>query len=263
MQGEKTAMMHQSHISMVNPVSSPIYGAPVAPMSAPIFPSSLRFGSGASGLLGGRQGLEMDFMFSKRLTQSDVGKLNRLLIPRKEAERFFPMVLGAVNGDATSILCFEDSTGDKWHFCYSYWKSSKTYVLTKGWIRFVKEKKLIDGDTLFFYQRSGEDSKIMHMYIYFKKHDHVSFVPHTVPPLFGTLNDSWLRKAFISSSHYTSNLGWKPVSHGSMGATPANLPILQPSFVPQVPSLGSGVGPAKKRLRLFGVDILTNAVVLD
>ncbi|RWV99410.1 hypothetical protein BHE74_00041525 [Ensete ventricosum] len=92
--------------------------------------------------------LEREHMFEKLLTPSDVGKLNRLVIPKQHAERYFPL-----DGDSTErglLLSFEDESGRVWWFRYSYWTSSQSYVLTKGWSRFVKEKKLDAGDVVLF-----------------------------------------------------------------------------------------------------------------
>ncbi|XP_071699321.1 B3 domain-containing protein At2g36080-like [Rutidosis leptorrhynchoides] len=86
-----------------------------------------------------------EHMFEKRLTPSDVGKLNRLVIPKQYAEKYLPLV-----SSASLLLSFVDETGKIWKFRYSYWNSSQSYVLTKGWSRFVKDKKLDAGDVVFF-----------------------------------------------------------------------------------------------------------------
>lgn len=95
-------------------------------------------------------------LFEKAVTPSDVGKLNRLVIPKQHAEKHFP--LGRAENDAAAkgvLLNFEDVSGGKvWRFRYSYWNSSQSYVLTKGWSRFVKEKGLKAGDIVCF-QRSS------------------------------------------------------------------------------------------------------------
>lgn len=39
-----------------------------------------------------------------------------------------------------------------WTFRYCYWKSSQSFVFTKGWNRFVKEKRLRAKDTVAFYR---------------------------------------------------------------------------------------------------------------
>ncbi|KAK8515627.1 hypothetical protein V6N13_139401 [Hibiscus sabdariffa] len=38
-----------------------------------------------------------------------------------------------------------------WKFRYCYWRSSQSFVFTRGWSRFVKEKKLSEKDTVTFY----------------------------------------------------------------------------------------------------------------
>ncbi|XP_078440588.1 B3 domain-containing protein Os03g0120900-like [Wolffia australiana] len=98
--------------------------------------------------------VEKEHMFDKVVTPSDVGKLNRLVIPKQHAERFFP--LDATANEKGLQLSFEDSTGKPWRFRYSYWNSSQSYVMTKGWSRFVKEKRLDAGDTVSFCRGVGE-----------------------------------------------------------------------------------------------------------
>ncbi|RDX88410.1 AP2/ERF and B3 domain-containing transcription repressor TEM1, partial [Mucuna pruriens] len=102
-------------------------------------------------------------LFEKAVTPSDVGKLNRLVIPKQHAEKHFP--LQSVNGvSATAakgvLLNFEDVGGKVWRFRYSYWNSSQSYVLTKGWSRFVKEKNLKAGDTVCFHRSTGPDKQL-------------------------------------------------------------------------------------------------------
>ena len=91
-------------------------------------------------------------MFDKVLTPSDVGKLNRLVVPKQHAEKNFPLKRSppeAATGKGV-LLNFEDGEGKVWRFRYSYWNSSQSYVLTKGWSRFVREKGLRAGDTIVF-----------------------------------------------------------------------------------------------------------------
>ncbi|KAI3823352.1 hypothetical protein L1987_04787 [Smallanthus sonchifolius] len=87
-----------------------------------------------------------EYMFQKPLTPSDVGKLNRLVIPKQHAEKYFPMA----DQQKGLVLSFEDESGKLWWFRYSYWNSSQSYVLTKGWSRYVKEKRLGAGDVVLF-----------------------------------------------------------------------------------------------------------------
>ncbi|KVH90603.1 B3 DNA binding domain-containing protein [Cynara cardunculus var. scolymus] len=100
-------------------------------------------------------------MFEKPLTPSDVGKLNRLVIPKQHAEKYFPLGGGdAADQQKDLLLSFEDESGKLWRFRYSYWNSSQSYVLTKGWSRYVKEKRLDAGDVVLF-ERDGLDCEKM------------------------------------------------------------------------------------------------------
>ncbi|KAK3121070.1 hypothetical protein QOZ80_8BG0645600 [Eleusine coracana subsp. coracana] len=97
-----------------------------------------------------RQVQDREHMFDKVLTPSDVGKLNRLVVPKQHAERFFP-----VAGAGGTQLIFEDRSGAPWRFRYSYWGSSQSYIMTKGWSRFVRAARLTAGDTVSFSRDAG------------------------------------------------------------------------------------------------------------
>uniref|UniRef100_A0A7N0UE10 Uncharacterized protein n=1 Tax=Kalanchoe fedtschenkoi TaxID=63787 RepID=A0A7N0UE10_KALFE len=103
-------------------------------------------------------GLAREPLFEKAVTPSDVGKLNRLVIPKQHAEKHFQLQSrGSPAGSSAKgvLLNFEDAGGKVWRFRYSYWNSSQSYVLTKGWSRFVKEKNLHAGDVVRFYKSTG------------------------------------------------------------------------------------------------------------
>ncbi|XP_022757648.1 B3 domain-containing transcription factor NGA1 [Durio zibethinus] len=110
----------------------------------------------------GSRSIEKEHMFDKVVTPSDVGKLNRLVIPKQHAEKYFP--LDSSSNEKGLLLNFEDRNGKSWRFRYSYWNSSQSYVMTKGWSRFVKEKKLDAGDVVSFQRGIGESGKD-HLYI--------------------------------------------------------------------------------------------------
>lgn len=101
-------------------------------------------------------------LFEKAVTPSDVGKLNRLVIPKQHAEKHFPLQSGGSGGEGPKgiLLNFEDHEGKVWRFRYSYWNSSQSYVLTKGWSRFVKEKSLRPGDVVFFLRSTGHEKQL-------------------------------------------------------------------------------------------------------
>ncbi|KAJ4788667.1 AP2/B3 transcription factor family protein [Rhynchospora pubera] len=90
-----------------------------------------------------------EFLFNKTVTPSDVGKLNRLVIPKQPAEKHFP-----INKDDKIPINFQDGNGKVWRFTYSYWGSSQSYVITKGWRLFVKEKGIREGDVVSFWSSS-------------------------------------------------------------------------------------------------------------
>ncbi|CAN7044605.1 hypothetical protein BRARA_B03202 [Brassica rapa] len=99
-------------------------------------------------------------LFEKTVTPSDVGKLNRLVIPKHQAEKHFPLPLTGDVSVRGTLLNFEDVNGKVWRFRYSYWNSSQSYVLTKGWSRFVKEKRLCAGDLISFKRSNGQDQEL-------------------------------------------------------------------------------------------------------
>ncbi|KAL0794470.1 hypothetical protein Bca101_065847 [Brassica carinata] len=99
-------------------------------------------------------------LFEKAVTPSDVGKLNRLVIPKHHAEKHFPLPPSSSVSVKGVLLNFEDVTGKVWRFRYSYWNSSQSYVLTKGWSRFVKEKNLRAGDVVSFSRSDGQDQQL-------------------------------------------------------------------------------------------------------
>ncbi|KAK7343224.1 hypothetical protein VNO77_11808 [Canavalia gladiata] len=98
-------------------------------------------------------------LFQKELTPSDVGKLNRFVIPKKHAITYFPYVCGnaeandhEMDGGCDDIeVVFYDKLMRVWKFRYCYWKSSQSYVFTRGWNQFVKERKLKAKDIIAFY----------------------------------------------------------------------------------------------------------------
>ncbi|KAG6488096.1 hypothetical protein ZIOFF_056854 [Zingiber officinale] len=104
-----------------------------------------------------------EMLFEKIVTPSDVGKLNRLVIPKQHAEKHFPLRIDGGSGGKGVLLHLEDADGKMWRFRYSYWHSSQSYVLTKGWSRFVKEKQLRAGDVVSFW-RSGPENQLYVMW---------------------------------------------------------------------------------------------------
>ncbi|KAK4787429.1 hypothetical protein SAY86_011262 [Trapa natans] len=123
-------------------------------------------------------------LFQKLLTPSDVGKQNRLVIPKRHAEKYFPMKKHiTVTAEAKptnnssgsrakvrpekAVICQEvDGGGRWWRFRLAYWNRSRSYAITRGWSRFLKEKNLKAGDKVSFEQSTGYDGRL---YIHYYK----------------------------------------------------------------------------------------------
>lgn len=85
-------------------------------------------------------------LFEKCLTASDVGSSNLLVVtPKEDVQTNFisHTIIGPEN-----YLRLEDEEGKTWLFGVSY--LSRSFVLTKCWRSFVKEKQLDAGDFVFF-----------------------------------------------------------------------------------------------------------------
>lgn len=154
--------------------------------------------SGGSG--GGIGMVEKEHMFDKVVTPSDVGKLNRLVIPKQHAEKYFP--LDSSTNEKGLLLNFEDRSGKPWRFRYSYWNSSQSYVMTKGWSRFVKEKKLDAGDIVSFQRGVGDLGKD-HFYIDWRRR------PNIAPPDTSMLPNFSLPHNF--PFHHHRSIPWSPL----------------------------------------------------
>jgi RAV-like factor len=116
-----------------------------------------------------------EFLFNKTVTPSDVGKLNRLVIPKQHAEKHFP-----IRKDDKISINFQDGEGRVWRFTYSYWNSSQSYVMTKGWRLFVKEKGVREGDVVSFWRSMDGAGFKQYLIDIFPRPCHVaSFVPTT------------------------------------------------------------------------------------
>ncbi|KAK3020899.1 hypothetical protein RJ639_047211 [Escallonia herrerae] len=93
-------------------------------------------------------------LFQKKLTPSDVGKFHRLVIPKSCALRYFPSF---PDGADDMEVVFHDKSMIKWKFRYCHWKSSESFVLTRGWNKFVKEKELKPKDVDGKVKETSED----------------------------------------------------------------------------------------------------------
>ncbi|THU55049.1 hypothetical protein C4D60_Mb11t02460 [Musa balbisiana] len=220
--------------------------------------------------------VEKEHMFDKVVTPSDVGKLNRLVIPKQHAERYFP--LDASANEKGLLLSFEDRTGKSWRFRYSYWNSSQSYVMTKGWSRFVKEKRLDAGDTVSFSRGVG-DSGQRNLYIDWKRrpenHDPARMPRVPLPAVsfmrsVGPWGGHLVMPPASAYDHRRESYGYSVASPSAIGGqllffrSPATGPPpvkVQPSgsgglsmVLEPMPEVHSQA--AAKRVRLFGVNLV-------
>ncbi|KAJ4766716.1 B3 domain-containing protein [Rhynchospora pubera] len=199
---------------------------------------------------------EKEHMFEKPLTPSDVGKLNRLVIPKQYAEKYFP--LDSESGEKGLLLNFEDESGKSWRFRYSYWTSSQSYVLTKGWSRYVKEKRLEAGDVVFFERIHGVGGTGDRLYIMWRKRGSSANAGASTGPV--SMTEPWSPAACSGNGSYPAS----PVSSSYNGYGAAAVQqdqhnyFLQGDQTRNVEGRGANnvVAPANsKRLRLFGVNL--------
>ncbi|KAG7570751.1 B3 DNA binding domain [Arabidopsis thaliana x Arabidopsis arenosa] len=223
---------------------------------------------------GTRQVAEREHMFDKVVTPSDVGKLNRLVIPKQHAERFFP--LDSSSNEKGLLLNFEDLTGKSWRFRYSYWNSSQSYVMTKGWSRFVKDKKLDAGDIVSFQRCVGDSGRDSRLFIDWRRRpkvpDHPHFAAGAMFPRFYSFPSTNynLYNQQQQRHHYGGGYNYHQIprefgyGYFVRSVDQRNNPaaaVADPLVIESVPVMMHGranqelVGTAGKRLRLFGVDM--------
>ncbi|KAK6944078.1 B3 DNA binding domain [Dillenia turbinata] len=218
---------------------------------------------------------ERELMFEKPLTPSDVGKLNRLVIPKQHAEKYFP--LDSYSGEKGLLLGFEDESGKSWRFRYSYWTSSQSYVLTKGWSRYVKEKRLDAGDVVFFQRDKAEGHRL---FIRWRRRGATGMVAHGGGAGGGNISNvggvGWTRAFYPAPHAYPAHTthghapphphpqhGYDGYNYGHATGSTSSSPHLSLPY--QHHSLHAGAGVAQnqaprvvgnsKRLRLFGVNL--------
>ncbi|XP_010486825.1 PREDICTED: B3 domain-containing protein At3g11580-like [Camelina sativa] len=194
---------------------------------------------------------QRESLFEKSLTPSDVGKLNRLVIPKQHAEKYFPLNNNGGGGDdvATTekgmLLSFEDESGKCWKFRYSYWNSSQSYVLTKGWSRYVKDKHLDAGDVVFF-QRHRFD--LHRLFIGWRRRGEVSSSPAV---------SVVSQEALVNTTAYWSGLT-TPYRQVHASTTYPNIHHEYSHYgavADQAQSTSTAVAGSSRTVRLFGVNL--------
>ncbi|XP_040987699.1 AP2/ERF and B3 domain-containing transcription factor At1g51120-like [Juglans microcarpa x Juglans regia] len=111
--------------------------------------------------------ISYQLLFQKELTHSDIAN-KTFLIPKDYALQYFPP-LTTTSSDRNeekrkSIkLTFYDRHCRSWSFQYSYWKSSRSFLFTMGWERFLRMNNLNHKDIVFFYVRDNGDQSVCYM----------------------------------------------------------------------------------------------------
>ncbi|XP_076907172.1 auxin response factor 2A-like [Bidens hawaiensis] len=87
--------------------------------------------------------------FRKVLRATDVSTDGGCGLPRKDAENTFPP-LDMTQDTASQDIVAKDLHGLTWKFQHTYRRSQNRHTLINGWGKFVREKKLCEGDACVF-----------------------------------------------------------------------------------------------------------------
>uniref|UniRef100_A0A0D9Z9I5 TF-B3 domain-containing protein n=1 Tax=Oryza glumipatula TaxID=40148 RepID=A0A0D9Z9I5_9ORYZ len=103
-------------------------------------------------------------LFEKAMTPNDVGKLNRLVVPKQHAEKHFPLRRTSFDASATAAAATCNST----RACSSTSRTARgrcggsgTHARTAARSRFVREKGLRAGDTVVFSRSAYGPDKLL------------------------------------------------------------------------------------------------------
>ncbi|KAL3739259.1 hypothetical protein ACJRO7_020633 [Eucalyptus globulus] len=103
------------------------------------------------------------YKVKKRLTQSDLGHLSRLLIGRDLVKSHFlrwmdeETVRQVESGKGADVIVRDLDTGSEHRLVFVFWASSGSYALKGGWIKeFVKRRALEVGDEVGIYWDPSE-----------------------------------------------------------------------------------------------------------
>ncbi|KAI3956808.1 hypothetical protein MKW92_035091 [Papaver armeniacum] len=179
-------------------------------------------------------------LFQKELTPSDVGKLNRLVIPKRFAEKYFPEVSKEEKhpGVIDDIqLSFFDREMKSWKFRYCYWRSSQSYVFTRGWNRFVKDRKLEAKDMVTFYKCRKEQKEYYMIEV----------------ALNGAESNGGFVGTYADGNREDLQLGFGQISINESG--PSDSTLMQNKEDMEVAPPQREEDEEKKAVRLFGVNI--------
>nr|ARR29268.1 auxin response factor 6 [Coryphopteris nipponica] len=97
----------------------------------------------------GSQSRQPSVFFCKMLTASDTSTHGGFSIPRRAAERVFPLLDFQLQPPAQEIIA-RDLHDTEWKFRHIYRGQPKRHLLTTGWSVFVSAKRLMAGDSILF-----------------------------------------------------------------------------------------------------------------
>ncbi|CAK9175169.1 unnamed protein product [Ilex paraguariensis] len=142
------------------------------------------------------------FLFEKELKNSDVGSLRRMILPKKAAEAYLPVLL-AKEG---MFISMDDMDGQHvWNFKFRYWpnNNSRMYVLENTG-EFVNTHGLRHGDYIVVYQDNQnqdyviEARKLTAQDIYTNYEAHASYADYAR----NAVNDYFLNYSEVNKSSY-------------------------------------------------------------
>lgn len=97
------------------------------------------------------------YWFSNTLTESDVINCTGFSVSRFLAESIFPLLDTTTEVHPVQNLTVRDLQGREWGLRHIYRGTPRGHLLTTGWRRFVKEKKLAAGDSVVFIKDKDGD----------------------------------------------------------------------------------------------------------
>ncbi|CAN4084574.1 unnamed protein product [Withania somnifera] len=88
--------------------------------------------------------------FCKTLTASDTSTHGGFSVPRRAAEKVFPLFQDYSQQPPCQELIAKDLHGNEWKFRHIFRGQPKRHLLTTGWSVFVSAKRLVTGDAVIF-----------------------------------------------------------------------------------------------------------------
>nr|DAD24015.1 TPA_asm: hypothetical protein HUJ06_025478 [Nelumbo nucifera] len=101
-------------------------------------------------------------LFQKILSSSDVGRFNRLVIPSVQARAHFPTLKIDENMYKVEILRLIDNQNRTWEVKFEFLPRNRTFVLSRGWKKFVRHHDLRKDGVIRFYEIINSERNHLH-----------------------------------------------------------------------------------------------------